>query len=365
MSGRAARRSARRKTGAVLALLALALALGSLVHWVAPLRRTHGTIFAVSVSPVPNGSDRRGGLPGDGAASSPPSQLTPSPAPSRPLTPALQSMQPQGGLSHLSLSGPIRAAFYYPWFPETWGRGAETHYQPELGFYSSSNPAVIRAHIAAMRYGKIQAGIASWWGQGSLTDGRVLELLGAAHGTTFRWALYYEQAGLTDPSAPQIQSDMNYILSRYAADPNFLYVNGKPVLFVYGGSNQGCTTVTKWVRSNAGRFYLVLKAFSGFEGCRLQPDQWHQYAPALAQSHVVGHSFAVSPGFWKYNETAPRLGRDVARWIRNIQDMVASGETWQLVTTFNEFGEGTAVEVAREWETSSAYGSYLDALHSY
>jgi hypothetical protein len=44
--------------------------------------------------------------------------------------------------------------------------------------------------------------------------------------------------------------------------------------------------------------------------------------------------------------------------------MVASGEPWQLVTTFNEWGEGTAVEAAEEWSSPSGYGQYLDALHS-
>jgi hypothetical protein len=37
---------------------------------------------------------------------------------------------------------------------------------------------------------------------------------------------------------------------------------------------------------------------------------------------------------------------------------------FQLVTTFNEWGEGTSVESAKEWETSSGYGAYLDALHN-
>jgi hypothetical protein len=34
------------------------------------------------------------------------------------------------------------------------------------------------------------------------------------------------------------------------------------------------------------------------------------------------------------------------------------------VTTFNEWGEGTAVESATEWASPSGYGAYLDALHN-
>jgi hypothetical protein len=39
------------------------------------------------------------------------------------------------------------------------------------------------------------------------------------------------------------------------------------------------------------------------------------------------------------------------------------GVRFQLITTFNEWGEGTAVESASEWATSSGYGTYLDILH--
>jgi hypothetical protein len=58
------------------------------------------------------------------------------------------------------------------------------------------------------------------------------------------------------------------------------------------------------------------------------------------------------------------LTRDVCRWAQNVQAMVASGEPLQLITTFNEWGEGTAVEPAREWITSSGFGAYLDLLHA-
>jgi len=44
--------------------------------------------------------------------------------------------------------------------------------------------------------------------------------------------------------------------------------------------------------------------------------------------------------------------------------MIASNEPWQLVISFNEWNEGTAVEAAREWATPSGYGAYLDALHA-
>jgi hypothetical protein len=43
--------------------------------------------------------------------------------------------------------------------------------------------------------------------------------------------------------------------------------------------------------------------------------------------------------------------------------MMASGARFQLITSFNEWGEGTSVESASQWASSSGYGAYLDALH--
>ena len=71
---------------------------------------------------------------------------------------------------------------------------------------------------------------------------------------------------------------------------------------------------------------------------------------------------SVSPGFWHRGEQRPRLARSVRRFARSVRRMVASRAPWQLVTTFNEWGEGTAVEPAREWRSRSGYGDYLDVL---
>src|SRR5205814_5810884 len=71
---------------------------------------------------------------------------------------------------------PIRAAFYYGWFPESWnqqGYNPFTYYTPTLGFYDSSSTSVIDAQVAALQYAGMNAAILSWWGQGTPTDGRV------------------------------------------------------------------------------------------------------------------------------------------------------------------------------------------------
>jgi hypothetical protein len=44
--------------------------------------------------------------------------------------------------------------------------------------------------------------------------------------------------------------------------------------------------------------------------------------------------------------------------------MVASRARWQLVSSFNDWADGTAVEPASEWASPSGFGHYLDALRA-
>jgi hypothetical protein len=120
---------------------------------------------------------------------------------------------------------PIRANFYYQWFPEGWTQNSifpYTKYRPSLGFYDSGDPATIRAHVRSMLYGKFQATIASWWGQNQKSEQtRVPALLAgaAAVDPNFRVTLYYEKEGSGNPTESQIRADLEYIRSGDAAGP--------------------------------------------------------------------------------------------------------------------------------------------------
>jgi hypothetical protein len=264
-----------------------------------------------------------------------------------------------------NLSFPVRAAFYYPWYPHAWIQGdvfPYTNFEPSLGYYDGGSEAVIKQQIAAMQYGGCTLGIVSWWGIGHRTDVRIPALLAGAAGTIFRWALYHEREGTSEPSAAGIEDDLRHIKDQYASHPNYARIDGKFVVFVYNADDRGCAVSARWQQANSVGAYIVLKTMPGYLTCTAQPQSWHQYAPAVAADHQNGYCYSISPGFWQYGR-AVRLERDLARWQRNVRDMVASGEPWQLVTTFNEWGEGTAVESAAEWASSSGYGAYLDALH--
>ena len=277
----------------------------------------------------------------------------------------------------------IRAAFYYPWFPQTWGSDPQnpfTNYVPILGRYSTDLPTV-KTQIADMQYAGVSLGLASWFGQGSNTNANWPVLFQAAQGTGFSWAPYYEPEGTSDPAPAAIAADLHYLRTTYGGGSALAMLPGRGMpVFVYNADDldnaHGCATVSRWKQAKdlllqqyAETVYVDLKVFPGYTTCAdgASIDGWHQYGPASATqdfSHAPGDgSYAISPGFWKAGiayGTAPFLARDRARWQSNIATMNASGAKWQLITTYNEWGEGTAIESSSGCRVTPPPGTYCD-----
>jgi hypothetical protein len=325
---------------------------------VLPLSMTSKSALNLGLSAVSNASN--------GATATPNSTPTPPGSQSSDTNKVSSSNAVDKASSLDSLSFPIRAAFYYPWFPEAWtqqGMYPYTNYKPTLGYYDQSDPTIIKQQINALLYGNIQAGIASWWGQGTATDKRFPSLLNTAADTTFKWGVYYEPEGVGNPDVSKLKADLVYLKDKYGSDPAYLRIDNRFVVFVYEDVTDGCAMVDRWQQANTVNAYIVLKVFPGYQKCANQPDGWHQYSPAKAEVSLGQYSYTISPGFWKAGKN-PQLARDPVAWKQDISNMVASGANFQLITSFNEWGEGTAVESADQWATSSGYGAYLDALHN-
>jgi hypothetical protein len=279
----------------------------------------------------------------------------------------------------------LRAAFYYPWFPQAWvqqGQNPFTNYVPTRGLYSI-DLATVKAQIADMQNGNITVGIASWFGQGTGTDKAWPTLIQAAQGTGFGWAPYYEPEGISDPAPQKIADDLHYLWSSYhsADGASPVYLPGKGmVVFVYNADDptqaKGCDTVDRWNQARQllhdqfnESIYVDLKVFPGYKSCAGSPsvNGWHQYGPASANQNLAtapgDGSYAISPGYWKSGAvygTAPFLARDRTRWQASIASMSASGAKWQLITTYNEWGEGTAIESSSGCRNPAPPGTYCD-----
>jgi chitodextrinase len=270
----------------------------------------------------------------------------------------------------LDASKPIRAAFYYPRFPETWIiNGAHVAYHPTLGYYDSSQQSVVDNHIQELDYAGMNVGIASWYGPNSKAESTRIPLLLArtkALNSQLKWALYYEKESQADPTPEEVEADLDYIKNTYATDPAYAKINGRPVLFVNNSSpnDNSCAIADKWAQIiNETGFYVSLKVFTGYKFCHDPPDAWHQYVPGKTSDSQAGFSYEISPGFSRPDEAAPRLARNITQFQQSIASMIASNAPWQLVTTFNKWSEGTSVENAQEWNSGTGHGIYLDALH--
>jgi hypothetical protein len=310
-----------------------------------------------------------------------PAPLTPA-QPAPPAAPATPSPAPSGP-AKAALTGTIRAAFYYPWFPQTWGIDQlklRSNYLPTRGRYSTSAQTV-RAQIADMQYANVRVGLASWFGPSSTTDSHWPALFQAAQGTGFSWAPYYESEGLSDPTPAAIASDLHYLRATYGGGPELAMMpGGRMLVFVYNTDDHdnahGCATVTRWKQAKdilqqqyGEAVYVDLKLFAQYTTCpdSASIDGWHQYGPASPVqdvSRTAGDgAYAISPGFWKSGTpygTAPFLARDRARWQSSIATMNASGAKWQLITTYNEWGEGTAIESSSGCGVQPPLGTYCD-----
>src|SRR5207249_9396533 len=143
---------------------------------------------------------------------------------------------------------------------------------------------------------------------------------------------------------------LNYIKSKYASSSNYLTINGKPVIFVYNAADNQpgypLNDLTRWqqVRDQTG-FYVVMKVDPlSAGGSASSMDGWYQYSPTSTYDQQQTYSASASPGFWKYTESSPRLGRDVTQFESSVQKLASANVHFKLIETFNEWGEGTGVE---------------------
>jgi hypothetical protein len=258
----------------------------------------------------------------------------------------------------------LRLTFYYPWYPAGWTEPG-SNFTPSDGDYDTSNPAEISRQLTEMRYAGLNGAIFSWEGQSDVFSKRLSLDLAAAHGTPFKWSVYYELEGQGNPTVAAIQSDLNYLYATYANDPNFLHINGKPVIFVWPDASDGCSMLARWAAANANhQWYVVQKEFftQNYLTCPNQPDAWHEYAPA-SQTEVTPTSYSVSPGFWHKGD-ASQLARSVSAFTTAVAAMKASNKQFELVTTWNEWVDGSNIESATQWASPDGYGQYVDVLHN-
>lgn len=280
-------------------------------------------------------------------------------------------------------------AFYYPWYGPSrhWGKVDAVRHEiqasmdyPLKGAYDSHDSATIAWQINVAKTHGITGFIVSWWGQGSYEDQAVPLVLQCAEQKHFKVTIYWEKApGEGPPQTNHAVDDLTYVLTHYGTNSAFLKVDGKPVIFVYGRVMRQVPFVS-WpeivhrVCAKAGDFLLIADGCSE-RNARLF-DGLHTYnicgsikgkTPAAlqvwAKAHYsnavkLGHEYnriacvTVIPG---YDDTKIRSpGLKVDRQNGKVysvlwQEAIKAKPDWVLITSWNEWHEGSEIEPSLEY----------------
>ncbi len=278
-------------------------------------------------------------------------------------------------------------AFYYGWYGTPDTSGAWRHWQfnqahqltnttdtPLHGPYDSHDPGVVNAQVAAARAIGITGLVSSWWGPGSFEDASLPPLLEAAQRFGMKITAYLEKLDGASAAARQQSAiaQLLYLLRMHAWHPAWLRVDGKPVIFVYARAGNALTPpawrqVVAHVRQQAPGGVVVigpLNLLGVFDGaheynvtgatCKLQLSQLRGWAEAHYRALVrdIGPKIScvtVIPG---YNDThvgrplpRPTTPRDGGAVYEILwQAAIAAKPDWVVITSWNEWHEGTEIE---------------------
>ncbi|MHC4744797.1 MAG: glycoside hydrolase family 71/99 protein [Planctomycetota bacterium] len=135
-------------------------------------------------------------------------------------------------------------AYYYPWYGPGYhstyaslrGHLAPQHHMA-LGDHDSSDPGIIGSHISYSVQANISFWVVSWWGPGGNEDNNFKAILAHPDADSLDYAIFYESPGrlgdMANPDYSNLIPDFQYMSDNYFDDPDYLKVNGHPVVFIY------------------------------------------------------------------------------------------------------------------------------------
>jgi glycoprotein endo-alpha-1,2-mannosidase len=286
-------------------------------------------------------------------------------------------------------------AFYYTWYGNPQVSGRWVHWRnddsdfslldghglpfaratnhPAIGLYDSTDPLVIAGHLKLADKAGIDAFIATWWGQGDFTDVALKALLDVADAIRPKTevSVYYETIPDKDPQ--RVIDDLLYIIRNYGDRESFLRVEGIPVLFIYGRAI-GQLTATQWGQVAAAvkkeePVLLIADTDSGIKPDKADFDGFHFYNPVgrITRGVDMGGFYGqytqqyrapgkivcltVIPGYDDTNVRQPgtAVSRDNGQLYERLwSSAVAANPHWILITSWNEWHEGSEIEPSIE-----------------
>jgi len=260
-------------------------------------------------------------------------------------------------------------AFYYAWFDQaTWSSGklSDQPAQP----YDSRDRATIQRHVAQAKAAGIDALVQSWYGPSggvnNMTESNFRALLDISAQSGLRAAVDFEAQGPFFGSTGDVQGALTALLAGHAKHPAYLKVNGRPVVFFW---RQQRFSVDEWaairqqVDPNHASIWIAEGVDLGylrvFDGIHLYSVAWSaDPASALVNFGAKARKAAQDAGGFRYWVATAMPGYDDLKLrggfarARNNGDYyrasfsgaTKSGADFVIVTSFNEWLEGTQIE---------------------
>jgi len=299
---------------------------------------------------------------------------------------------------------PLVLLNYFAWYDaDGWDDCNISAGDRPLNPYHSDDPAAIGQHIRLALNAGADGFTLQWFAPSDRTDRNFAALLNQSEGTGFRSTIVFlRHIWHGSPAASQVSvaEAIRYVLDRYSSHPNFLTLDGKPVLFfadVYrvpsaaGQSAQQAWAAIReqvdpggnawWIGEGLDPSYLAV--FDGLWVYKIthavSPQAYSkasQWADAVrAWEARTGQQklwiATLSPG-WddtradcradvRVPSAAHRQERGDGAFFRATFDAaMGSAPEWLWVNSFNEWVEGTYIE------PSVLYGDrYLELLRQY
>lgn len=281
-----------------------------------------------------------------------------------------------------SAAQPLVLAFYYTWFDEnSWTYDKLSDLPAER--YVSRDRGVMGRHIDQAKAAGIDGFLVAWYGpEGNQTEANLAALLEEAAARDFKVGILFETDSPFINGVGGITSALQHALSVHAAQPAFLRADGRPVIFFWRPTIYGTDT---WagIRAQADPGNNALWIAEGvdtslltvFDGHYLYSNTWNPPADLTA----VNQKFANQVNAMRQSTGAPRLwvatvmpGYDDVRvrpgvgfaqdraggsyYAQSWQAAIASAPNWVVITSFNEWPEGTYIE------PSAAFGDQYIGL---
>jgi hypothetical protein len=299
-------------------------------------------------------------------------------------------------------------AYYYPWYYKgDWTRHKYVG-TPQLGEYGSDDPIVAEKHIDwASEYG-IDGFWVSWWGYGSLTDQMARRgLMRARNLNQIRFAIYYEAFGMLDPvdgtkdglvdfSKPAVLhkmiADLAHIKNDFFWRDSYQRIDGKPVVALYVTRSFRNFTRAHIAAAEAAigeDLYIVgdeafiddqaspetaqnpdvfdaYHAYNMFEDARVKQGEttlsyMQREAVPVYRNWAEKTTFmpGLMPSYHDFRGNKPLKGtaQEFAAQIEMMKKLPYKRVSNHvdrifLVTSFNEWWEGTTLEPTKEYGTS-------------